>query len=256
MGVEIAPKARLAYDLIKHRYGVSATEIVSVAPLIFTLLAEQSLSRRRERLEEAGEAIERLDRMGSEVGHSIFLTASTVALNAGTVEGQSIEKADIFGEHLLSSYDGTGVPEEPFDSGVTNPFAAYLRLLADNLDRREIVDTKEDLSYGSTYGKFPDYDICAGELDEIADGSADARRALEVGFARLSDIPEELKGKDRGEERAAWLKERLPDFYKDLVEGQRMATLANFQATATPGKFRNMLTSEGHGLTEEDEDIL
>ena len=37
IGVEIAPKARLAYDLVKRRYGVSPTEIINMAPLFFAL---------------------------------------------------------------------------------------------------------------------------------------------------------------------------------------------------------------------------
>ena len=32
IGAELAPKARLAYDLVKRRYGVSATEIINMAP--------------------------------------------------------------------------------------------------------------------------------------------------------------------------------------------------------------------------------
>lgn len=255
IGAEIAPKARLAYDLIKRRYGVSATEIINMAPLFFTLLAEGSLARRREKLEEAGEAISRLERMKDEVGYSIFGIAAIVASNADMLEEESIAKADIFGEHLLSPDPGLSVPAEPFDPATNNPFAAYLRQVADDLDRRSVVDTKAGLSYGSTYGKFPDYDICPEELDNLANGSTDARRALETGFARLSDIPEELKGEDTGEKRAAWLIERLPDFYKGLVEGQPMTQMADFQATATPTKFKDMLASESYSGTEEEGDI-
>ena len=255
IGAEIAPKARLAYDLIKRRYGVSATEVINMAPLFFTLLAERSLARRREKLEEAREAISRLDRMEDEVGHSIFGAAAIVASNADMLEEESIAKADIFGEHLLSSDVGISVPEEPFDPATSNPFAAYLRQLADDLDSRSVVDTKAGLSYGSTYGKFPDYDICTEELNDLANGSADARTALETGFARLSDIPGELKGEDAGEKRAAWLKERLPDFYKGLIEGQPMAEIADFQRTATPRKFREMLASENYSGAEEEGDI-
>ena len=64
IGVEIAPKAKLAYDLVKLRYGVSATEIINMAPLFFTLLAEDSLARRLDKLNEAREAIACLDRWG------------------------------------------------------------------------------------------------------------------------------------------------------------------------------------------------
>ena len=72
IGVEIAPKAKLAYDLVKRRYGVSTTELADMAPLFFALLAEGSLSRRLDKLEKAREAIDRLDRMSDEVGHSIY----------------------------------------------------------------------------------------------------------------------------------------------------------------------------------------
>ena len=60
IGAQITPKVRLAYDLIKRRYGVSATEIISMAPLFFALLAEGSLAWRREKLKELREGIDRL----------------------------------------------------------------------------------------------------------------------------------------------------------------------------------------------------
>ena len=53
IGAQIAPKVRLAYDLIKRRYGVNATDIINMAPLFFALLAEGSFARRREELDVA-----------------------------------------------------------------------------------------------------------------------------------------------------------------------------------------------------------
>ena len=35
IGAQVSPKARLAYDLVRRRYGVSATEIINMAPLFF-----------------------------------------------------------------------------------------------------------------------------------------------------------------------------------------------------------------------------
>ena len=55
IGAQVAPKVRLAYDLIRRRYGVSATEIINMAPLFFALLAEGSLAWRREKLKELRE---------------------------------------------------------------------------------------------------------------------------------------------------------------------------------------------------------
>lgn len=259
VSAEIAPKARLAYDLVKRRYGVSATEIINMAPLFFALLVEGSLARRREKLQEAGEAIRRLDQMGDEVGHWIFGGATTVALNADMLEGESIAKADLFGEHLFSDTHGT-FADEPFDPSAGNPFASYLGRLAADLNNRAIIEIQDGaLSYGTPWPRFPDYQLCNADIDGVTNGSADARRALETGHVRLSEIPEELVGGDAVEERAAWLEERLPDLYKDLEEGRPMAGWVKFQATATPDEVReamNMLASHGDkGGTDEEGDI-
>ena len=258
ISAEIAPKARLAYDLVKRRYGVSTTEIINMAPLFFALLAEGSLARRRKVREEAGEAIRRLDQMSDEVGHWILLGATTVALNAYMLEEESIARADLFGEHLFSDAHDT-FADEPFDPSAGNPFASYLGRLTADLDNRSVIDVEDgSLRYGAPWGRFPDYQLCDADLDGVTNGSADARRALETGHVRLSEVPEELMGGDAGEERAAWLEERLPDLYKGLEEGQPIAEWTKFQATATPAELREAikkLASRGDtGGAEEEGD--
>lgn len=230
VGAQVAPKARLAYDLIRRRYGVSTTEIINMAPLFFTLLAEGSFAWRRDMLEEASDAIGRLEQVDREMGYRIFDHGAIYAGNAHSAEQESIDKADLFGEHLLDT-----VWTDSFDPSEGNPFACYLRKLASDLDSSGVVKVEGgNLSYGTPWLKFPDYDLCNDELDNTANGSPDARRALETGYARLSDIPRDLEGEDAGKERAAWLEDRLPDIYKGLEEGQPMAELARFKATATP----------------------
>ena len=55
IGAQIAPKVRLAYDLIKRRYGVSVTDIINMAPLFFTLLADSgSLAAATREIERGG----------------------------------------------------------------------------------------------------------------------------------------------------------------------------------------------------------
>ena len=240
IGAQIAPKARLAYDLAGRRYGVSATEIINMAPLFFTLLAEGSLTWRREKLEEVSDAIGRLEQVDGQLGYRIFDYGAILADNAHTVEQESIDKADLFGDHLLDSDQGL-VTDDPFEPSEGNPFACYLRKLADDLGSPGLVDLAcVDLSYGSPL-KFPDYDICGDEVDVVSNGSSDARRALEIGATRLSEIPDDLMGEDAGEERAAWLEARLPDIYKGLEEGQPMAEFAKFEATATPKQLADLI---------------
>ena len=251
IGAQVAPKARLAYDLVKRRYGVSTTELINMAPLFFALLAEESLAKRLENLKGAREAIGCLDQMGKEIGHPIFGDATTVALNADTAEEESIAKADIFGEHLLAD-DGYTFFDGPFDPAAENPFAGYLRRLAADLNRPGIVKVdSDDLSYGAPWLRFPDYALCNDELDDTTNASSNARRALETGYARLSEIPENLKGEEAGEERAAWLTERLPDIFKNLEEGQPMAGFLESWTTTPPTEMKDILERIDRGPVEE-----
>lgn len=260
IGALIAPKARLAYDLVRKRYGVSATEIINVAPLLFALLAEGSLAKRRERTREAENSIAQMDRaMGSEADCDLLSVATMLAEEAVNLEKESIAQGDIFGEHILSCDDHIRIPYEPFDPAISNPFADYLHQLAADLGNPGVVDTKADLSYGSPYGKFPDYDICSDEVDRVANGSVDARRALEIGLARLSRIPEELLAEDAGEKRAAWLAERLPDAFRDLEESDVMASFARFASTHTRDEVEAQLARENEireelGFKPKDEE--
>ena len=47
LSIKINSQVRLAYDLVKHRYGPSQKEIIKLAPLLYVLLAEGSLAWRR-----------------------------------------------------------------------------------------------------------------------------------------------------------------------------------------------------------------
>ena len=232
IGAQVTPKARLAYDLVRRRYGVTATEVINMAPLFFVLLAEGSLAWRREKLREADEAIGRLDEMKDQTGIWLFCSATTVARNATVEEQESIDKTDLFGTHLWDRGDGFG--DSPFDQSETNPFAGYLRKLASDLGEPSVVDVeRESLSYGFV-PKFPDYDICGADLECVANGSADARRALESGDARLSEIPQELTADDVGEKRAAWLEGKLSDAWKGLEDDSPPARMFDLLATSTP----------------------
>ena len=50
IGALIQAESRLAYDLVKIRYGIKATEIINMAPLFFVLLAEVACPRISEHL--------------------------------------------------------------------------------------------------------------------------------------------------------------------------------------------------------------
>ena len=211
-----APKVRLAYDLIKRRYGVSRTEINNMAPLFFVLLAEGCLARRREKLEEAVELIGRLQEIDYD---GRFIDTSGVADIASGEESDSIAKADIF--------------SKSFDTSESNQFASYLHKLANDLDIPSVVDVDgDDLCFGSP-PKFPDYDICREELDRIANGSSTARICLETGYARISEMPKELMEEDAGEEREKWLEDKLLNIVKEISEKDERNILVQVLATSS-----------------------
>ena len=223
IGAQVAPKTRLAYDLIKRRYGVNATEIINMAPLFFVLLAEGSLAQRREKLKEVEDMLAQLDEIRDTGGawSAEFSQAAVLAGWGSERDEDSIASADIFGVDLLEG----GVSNIPaFEPVEINPFADYLRNFAGELAVPDVVDVdKGDLNFRSQY-KFPDYDICSEELNRIANDSFEAKRALETGHARFAEIPEELMKEDAVEERAKWLEDKLPGIYKALGEtGDRLA---------------------------------
>ena len=239
IGAQISPKARLAYDLVRRRYGVSATEIINMAPLFFTLLAEGSLAWRRRKTEEANETRDRLEQTDGFWRGS--LVSGLVVIDEGLgAEEASIDKADLFGEHLFGDASST-LMEDRFDPTKDNPFVSYLRSLKNELAVPSVVDVdRGDLTLAPQF-RFPDYDISTDELDGIANGSEKAKWALETGYARLSEIPEELQEEDAGEKRAKWLEDRLPDVYSRLLEGESGHRISQLVATDPKGVIREVL---------------
>ena len=246
IGAKITPKARLAYDLIKRRYGVSATEVINMAPLFFVLLAEGCLAQRRETAKKADEAIDLLNEY-AEIEHGISSEPVHYVYEAYVLIEESIEKADLFGELFSDSHFPLLVPS---DSTEGNPFANYLRKLAEELNNAGVVNVDEgtlDLGGVSrSKHKFPYYDICGDELNRIANGSPDAKRTLETGCARLSEIPKELMGEDADEKRAEWLKGKLLDIFK-IAPKEIVNTLATAAADdpEVKKKLEELTTKKG-----------
>ncbi len=243
IGAQVAPLTRLFYDLVKRRYGVSVTEIINMAPLFFALLAEGSLAWRRIKIEEAEEAKGHLEGIeGFWIGS--LVSASIVMEEGIGAEIDSIEKADLFGEHLFRVESSW--MDDLFDPSATNPFASHLRGLKDELAKPGVVDVGEGaLDFRSSL-KFPDYDICRDELDDMANGSFNAKKALETGYARLSEIPEELMGEDAGEERAKWLEDRLPDQFQKILKDEKVGDeIVEIVAKDPEGTWKRVLEKAG-----------
>lgn len=204
--VRVSRQLQLAYDLVSFRYGPTRREIVELAPLLFTLLAEGSLAWRRERSEQVDELIGRLKELGkhTELYGAAFLE---YVLDGNEYERTSISNVDLMGNELRrndfrETYDGV-------------PFCEYLLKLAEEMGIAGIVDffpNTSDATVGidTIWGAEP-YEVCRDILGELTGGSKFARGALLRGDVRLSEIPTDLLSPESRDARVAWLEEKLSD---------------------------------------------
>ena len=95
LSIKVDSQIRLAYDLVKHRYGASQKDIINLAPLLYVLLAEGSLAWRKQWLEEAKVTMNRLEQLADQ---RRFLDIDEGQMEESiTVEQESIERNDHLG---------------------------------------------------------------------------------------------------------------------------------------------------------------
>ena len=221
IGPALVPGVALAYELIERRYKVTLGEVINMAPLLFAVVAEQSLAWRNVEAERINDAADRLVKLAS--------SRMRVALHGGNAvnevghEWEAISRPDLFNDPFPADYDF--FPDEDWDG---NPSADYLRMLVEELEpfwgelgdsdagpgriRFETYDRT-----GAVAPRVPQYSVCGDDLHEIAEPHSDALYALHAGDAHLSDIPNELLADEAAEERRAWLEDRLSPKSRDWL---------------------------------------
>lgn len=245
IGARVTSRVRLAYDLVKRRYGVNTNDLVNMAPLFFTLLAEGSLAHRREELKEADSHWQQINS-----SHGVFGSAIVVAeMNSGAEE-ESIGRNDIFGEHLLS--DSYGMTNQAFDPTEYNPFAGYLCELAADVAAPDAVDLGGGNLDSRLDFRFPYYGICDDELNKITNASPIGRAGMEMGFLRISEIPEELKAKDKNVERQQWLEERMLEKFNGMNRDDLADLLRKLAPLIFSQKTKTMLEENEPGTSKPE----
>ena len=136
LSIKISSQVRLAYDLVKHRYGPSQKDIINLAPLIFVLLAEGSLAWRRQWLEETKAVKERLEQLTGEREGFYTEEQDVVWDESFEAEQESIERNELLGDETLS---GRGYWQH-WD-GLKNPFLDYVIKLSKELDLSGIINS-------------------------------------------------------------------------------------------------------------------
>ncbi len=215
--VSMTGKDFVNFDLVTRHYNVDTDYIIKAAPLMFSLVAELSLAKRREDLDRACEWDNSIP---PHLRNASGLAVSQMDEVLGA-ERESIARADLFGRHLLDSLDFYADRYAPV------PFRNFLWKFAEETNGEAFKEVHHDR-------RGIDYDIFVADLDVITNGDSAAKCALENRRVRIRDIPEDLFQEGKATERADWLKRHLTD--DDLEDLDQIASFRlRLEPNATEG---------------------
>ncbi len=220
MSARVSANVRLAFDLVAHKYGANAKDLIQLAPLLFTLVAESSLAARRNNLGRARMACNELCGLSSEP--MLYFAKYVRDVDAGIeAEERSIASKDVLGRCIWEDGDKDGRFHE--DDVIVTPFENYLTSLAEKLDAGDV--RIEPVPQGMTdlWG-VSSYRVCGELLSELCGEDENepwyfslARLAFDCGAVRVSEIPEELMTAEATPQRVKWLEDRLKDEHPDMA---------------------------------------
>ena len=193
----------LAFQMVELLYGIPIRSQILMAPLFSALLAEGSFAWRRERLEAIDAAANELMSQGG--GSFSFANAVCRVQNGARDEEDSISKRDLFGKEV-----GEDTYDLGFDPSKNNPFADYLQDFATASRAENIAFDPDEFGDWKTPEGLPEYRIAPDVIEKLTGGDYWAEFALLRGFARLRDIPENLRGENVADTRIEWLASQVP----------------------------------------------
>lgn len=177
LNLPINDACRNALMLVGKRYDVSAYQIIEAAPLIFFILAEASLRKRKKRISQE---LEKLNALRD--GPLAFL--ATLGSDELSREEASINDRNLAGPDS----------EHAFAHDLSN----WLK---------QLDPSAKSVQWG---GFGLGYEICKDEASELVGGDSEAAKAILSGTVPLRKAPVAAR-KSAGSELAAWVKKFQPD---------------------------------------------
>lgn len=217
LSISISSAAQNALELVAMRYNETRETILELAPLLFDLLARESLLERSGNLAELWIRRDAVASMGEHYSHlgGRFLHDQQ-AEGVESREETSIRNRDIRAAYVLDddSLEDAFVPTD-YDDECDNPFVDYLnrRLSAVRPDG----DTAPSLDVWPVW-RSPSYEIGSEEALAIARGDEELGRAILSGAVPLAKLPKSLRGPDNEEARIAWMREQKANHDQKLQE--------------------------------------
>jgi transcriptional regulator with XRE-family HTH domain len=206
--IRLPTAIRNAYSLVAIRYRIPAARIVELAPLIFLLMAEQSLTSRKHRLKEMREAFAARQELAWQARHLPLEAAFDGALeDIYDAEQSSIDQRDLFAEALLGDEKlRTAQFYDDYDEEEHNPFAAFLRVLAVELGAPEV-----PIEVGKVSRDGAQYKLCREHALALADGDEALADNILDGSLPLHELPSELRRGDTKSARLEWFRQKAAE---------------------------------------------
>jgi transcriptional regulator with XRE-family HTH domain len=215
--LSISTAAQNALELVAMRYNETRETILELAPLLFDLVARESLFERSERLTELSarrDAVAEMDRHFSHLGGRFL--HDWQAEEVEVLEEASIRKRDLRASKVLESdsIEDAFVPLD-YDEECDNPFVRHLkrRIQAVHCDG----DEAPSIDVWPIW-RSPTYDIGSQEALVVAQGDEELARAILTGAIPLARLPKSLRVPDAEEARLAWMRQQKAQHDEKLQE--------------------------------------
>ncbi|API57987.1 hypothetical protein BSL82_00610 [Tardibacter chloracetimidivorans] len=200
LNMRVSAEVRNALALVSLRYGVKPVEVIEFAPLLFHLVASESLKERATRLESLQAARAGVEAFSGRFKHiTERLVSDWDAENLETMEARSISTRDLRGNRLD---DGDAITDSrplDYEDDEANPFVVHLK------ERLEAAraDAGDRLEGWYSYAGVR-YEICREQALEWFGGDSDAADDFIGGRFSISDMPREIRAGDPAD-RVAWV---------------------------------------------------
>lgn len=186
--VMVSREAKVALELVRHRYNVSQSTVLELAPLLFLIAAENSLRTRQEQLNRICKAIEEAGETG--LKHAPHMSPAFGAVMASAEEDLDDEQKAINRRDIYNKTIGT------YDVDDYCPFTNYIQGLAKDLSGQAVY------SISPSYSGGPDYTVAMETFKELTGIEDTTPRGLEHqrfilnGLIKLQDVVAKRKTLD------------------------------------------------------------
>ena len=217
LDLSISTAAQNALELVAMRYNETRETILELAPLLFDIVARESLRERSGRLAELGARRDAVGEMGRHFSHlgGRFLH-DWQAEEVEVQEETSIRKRDLRASYVLEStkIEDAFVPLD-YDEECDNPFVDHLKRRMEEV--RQDGDDAPSLDVWPVW-RSPSYDVGSAEALIVAQGDEELARAILTGAIQLSKLPKHLRGAEAEEARMAWMRQQKAQHDAKLTE--------------------------------------